>query len=65
MEFIIIASDGVWEFMDNKDVCDFVRNFYLNGNAKEAAEELVKKSREIWDEQGKEVDDITAIVIFL
>ena len=26
--------------MDNKDVCDFVRNFYLNGNAKEAAEEL-------------------------
>ena len=65
INFIIIASDGIWEFMKNKDVCDFVKNFYMNENYKDAAEELVKKSREIWDEKGKEVDDITAIVIFL
>ena len=51
--------------MKNKDVCYFVKNFYTNENYKDAAEELVKKSREIWDEKGKEVDDITAIVIFL
>ena len=42
-----------------------MKNFIQNGTAKEAADELVKKSREIWDERGKEVDDITAIIIFL
>ena len=65
MNFIVIASDGIWEYLDNKNVCQIVKNFYNNGNAKDAAEELVKKSREIWDKEGKEVDDITAIVVFL
>ena len=65
MNFIVIASDGIWEFLDNKKVGEIVKNFYLNGTAKEAAEEIVKKSREIWEENGKEVDDITAIIIFL
>ena len=65
MNFIVIASDGICEYLDNKNVCQIVKNFYNNGNAKDAAEELVKKSREIWDKEGKEVDDITAIVVFL
>ena len=64
MNFAVIASDGIWEFLDNKEVCDFVKYYYLNGNAKNAADELVKKSRQIWDERGKEVDDITVIIIF-
>ena len=65
MNFIVVASDGIWEFLKNKNVCNIVKKFSDNGSAKEASEELVKKSREIWDEKGKEVDDITAIVIFL
>lgn len=64
MNFVVIASDGIWEFLDNKEVCDFVKNFYVNGKAKDAAEGLVKKSRQIWNERGKEVDDITVIIIF-
>ena len=64
MNFAVIASDGIWEFLDNKEVCDVVKHYYLNGNAKNAVEELVKKSRQIWDERGKEVDDITVIIIF-
>ena len=32
------ASDGIWEFLDNKEVCDFVKYYYLNGNAKNAAD---------------------------
>jgi serine/threonine protein phosphatase PrpC len=65
MNFIVIASDGIWEFLSNKEVCDIVKKFYLNGNPKEAAEELVKKAREIWEKKGKEIDDITTIIIFL
>ena len=51
--------------MKNLTVCEIIKNFYNNGNAKEAAEELVKQSRKIWDDRGLEIDDITAIVIFL
>ena len=65
MNFMVVASDGIWEFLENKKVCEIVKYFYLNGNAKDASEELVKKSREIWEGRGKEIDDITAIVIFL
>lgn len=65
MNFIAIASDGIWEFLSNKEVCDIVKKFYLNGNPKEAAEELVKKAREIWEKTGKKIDDITTIIIFL
>ena len=64
MNFVVIASDGIWEFLDNEEVCNLVKNFYLNGTAKNAAEELVKKSRNIWDERGKEIDDITVVIIF-
>ena len=65
MNFIVIASDGIWEFLENKNVGNIVKKFFENGSAKEASDELVKKSREIWDKKGKEVDDITAVVIFL
>ena len=63
-KFMILASDGVWEFIDSEESVHIVKKFYENGNAKEASDELVKKCREIWDKQGKEVDDITAVVIF-
>lgn len=69
MNFIVIASDGIWEFLDNKKVCEIVKNYYKNNNNENienhVAEELVKQSRKIWDERGLEIDDITAIVIYL
>ena len=63
MDFITITSDGIWEFLENEDVCNIIKKYYLKESAKEATEELIKKCREIW-EKGREVDDITVITIF-
>ena len=41
-KFIIFASDGVWEFLENEDVADIVHPFFLQRNAEGAAEHLVR-----------------------
>ena len=65
MKYIIIASDGIWEYLNNKNVCDIIKPFYILGDAKGAAEELIKESRGKWAKEGKSSDDITVIVIYL
>ena len=64
MKYIIIASDGIWEFLSNKYACDIVKKFYNLRDPKGAAEELVKKGREEWARDGDNADDITVITIF-
>jgi len=34
---MIIASDGVWEFLSNEDVAKIVSPYYLQGHAEQAA----------------------------
>jgi serine/threonine protein phosphatase PrpC len=63
---IVLASDGVWEFMTNEEVANTVYPYFLQKNAEKAAETLVRASFKKW--KGKEtytVDDITCIVIFI
>lgn len=65
-KFIVIASDGVWEFMNNDDVANIVRPFFETKNAEKAAEAVVRESYLRWkrEEEGI-VDDITCIIVFL
>ena len=65
-KFIVIASDGVWEFMNNEDVAAIVKPFYETKNAEKAAEAVVRESYLRWkrEEEGI-VDDITCIIVFL
>eukprot|EP00903_Cladosiphon_okamuranus_P013274 g12376.t1 len=36
--FLILASDGVWEFMENQEVIDIVQRFVSRGGGREAAD---------------------------
>ncbi len=65
-KFIVIASDGVWEFMNNEDVAHIVKPFFETKNAEKAAEAVVRESYLRWkrEEEGI-VDDITCIIVFL
>ena len=65
-KFIVIASDGVWEFMNNDDVAKIVKPFFETKNAEKAAEAVVRESYLRWkrEEEGI-VDDITCIIVFL
>ena len=40
--FIVIASDGLWEVMDNKDVGKIVVPFYNNNDVQGASAKLVE-----------------------
>lgn len=64
-KFMVIASDGVWEFLSNEDIADIVWPFYEKKNAEGAAEALVRRSYTRWKEEEEVIDDITCIVIFL
>ena len=64
MKYIVIASDGIWEFFSNKNVCDIVKNYYVLGDAEGATKELIEKGKKKWAEEGDNADDISVITIF-
>lgn len=74
-EFVILATDGVWEFIESEDAvkivsehlyCEDVKNDDSNTCASKACEALIKAAMEKWHEyEGDYRDDITAIVIRL
>ena len=63
-KFVVLASDGVWEFLDNEKVKNIGKLYYLNSNAKELCEELYNSSLIEWKINDSIVDDITVIVIY-
>eukprot|EP00177_Eucheuma_denticulatum_P003738 GFKZ01006768.1.p1 GENE.GFKZ01006768.1~~GFKZ01006768.1.p1 ORF type:complete len:537 (-),score=81.87 GFKZ01006768.1:493-2103(-) len=63
--FIVMASDGVFEFMPSEEVVDIVGRWRDRGSAQEAAEELVKLATERWIDDDSVIDDISCIVVFM
>ena len=61
---VVVASDGVWEFMSNEEVKNIVMNYEFSKNASDCAKSIVEKAREVWKRTGYNIDDITAVVAF-
>ncbi|KAL6751285.1 phosphatase 2C-like protein [Haematococcus lacustris] len=59
--FIILASDGVWEFISSQEAVDIIAQY---DTAEEACRQLVDEAYQRWltEEEGV-VDDITAVVV--
>ena len=66
-KFVVLASDGVWEFLTNEQVGEIVSTFQQQGQpAIVATRFLVAKAAMAWRvEEGSYRDDITATVIYL
>ena len=47
-KFFIIASDGVWEFLSNKQVLDIVEKYYEVNDADGAARKIEEIARKCW-----------------
>ena len=61
--FVIVASDGVWEFIESEEACQLVAKYK---SATEACSALVHEAAARWKRfEGSYRDDITAIVAFL
>jgi serine/threonine protein phosphatase PrpC len=65
MAFVIVASDGVWEFISSDEAVEIVSQFHAMGNSsQEACNELIAESSRRWNEEEDMVDDITAVVVY-
>ena len=65
-KFIIIASDGLWEYMTNDEVVNIVSDYYNKQDPTSCIEYLYKEAKKRWIlQEGDNIDDITIILIFL
>ena len=64
-KFIILGSDGIWEFISNDEVVDIVKDYYLDNNIEGAIEHLYNEASKRWIMEEEVIDDITIIIIFL
>lgn len=58
--YLIIACDGLWEYIDNEQIKNIVNDSILNNNTKQISELLVQKAK-----QNGSQDNITCIFISL
>ena len=71
-KFLIMASDGVWEFITSQEAVDIVQNALsvveegAEADCDDACQDLIEEAAKRWRrEEGDYRDDITAIVIRL
>ena len=63
-KYIIVCSDGVWEFLNNEIVMNLGKKFYLQNNPVNFCNELISKALKEWEKNESIIDDITAVVAF-
>ena len=64
-KFMIIASDGVWEFLSNEQIAKIVWPFYLKNSPEHAGNAIDRAAAQKWRENDTVIDDITCVTIFL
>ena len=64
-KFIILASDGIWEFISNDECVNLIKDFYNKKDINGAINILYKESSERWINREEIIDDITMIIAFL
>lgn len=65
-EFAILATDGVWDVVDNNHAVQMVHNFAVRSRGwspLEAASCICKFARSRWEKLSPMIDDITCIVV--
>jgi integrin-linked kinase-associated serine/threonine phosphatase 2C len=63
-KYIVLCSDGVWEFLANEHVKNVGKEFYLSNNPNGFVQELITQSVIEWKGNDIVIDDITAIALF-
>ncbi|CAD8151939.1 unnamed protein product [Paramecium pentaurelia] len=64
-KFLVIASDGVWEYLSNEDVMNIIIPYYEQGELDQAGEKLMMEAINSWKKNSPARDDITFIIVQL
>ena len=63
-KYMVICSDGVWEFLSNEEVMNIGNKYFAQNNMNDFCNELLKKSTELWENEDNYMDDITIVTVF-
>ena len=63
-KFMIVASDGIWEFIDSQECVEIVKEYYECNVMKGCCDFLYEISKERWLKEEEVIDDITLILVF-
>ena len=63
-KFMLVASDGVWEFISNEECMNIIGEFYEKDDMKGCCEFLYEESKKRWLMEEDVIDDITMILVF-
>ena len=63
-KYILICSDGIWEFLKNEDCMKIGNEFYIKNDPIGLCQELSKESIKLWEKKDLAIDDITIVVVF-
>lgn len=61
---MVLASDGIWEFLENHQVVNLIAPFYQKSKPFAACNKLIKEAIALWKLNDNVIDDITLIVLF-
>ena len=63
-KFMIIASDGIWEFISSQECVDMISEFYEKNDIKGCCKYLYEESSKRWLKEEEVIDDTTLILVF-
>ena len=63
-KFMLIASDGVWEFIPSEECMKMIREFYEKNDFEGCCTKLYLESKTRWMKEEEVVDDITMVLVF-
>ena len=64
-KIIILATDGIWQFLSNEQVKNLILPYYEEDNINGGIQKLVVSARKMWETKNPRfIDDITIILIF-
>ena len=63
-KYLILASDGIWEFISSEQAMKFSNKYYLRNDPIGLCHELSQKAINLWEKNDCVIDDITVVVVF-
>ena len=63
-KFMIIASDGIWEFISSQECINMIQSYYESNDLKACCEYLYQESSRRWLKEEEVIDDTTLILVF-
>ena len=63
-KFMIIASDGIWEFISSQECVNIIKDYYDKNDLKGCVEYLYQESSKRWLKEEEVIDDTTLILVF-